>query len=491
MQLRPYQEAAIEGAREQFRRGAKRCLIICPTGGGKTVIASSIISAAEARGSRALFLAHRRELITQTADKLMRCGVKPGLIIAGQPRALQRAVQVASVQTLARHPDLLRSVDLIFIDEAHHFVEDSQYGEVLKFHAGARVVGLTATPWRLDGKGLADVFDSHVIASTPAKLRDEGYLTNVVGWTFVAVSTSSAKVKGGDFTGQSMEAAALAPKLVGNVVQEWKARAGGVRSVLFACTIAHSQAMALAFRDAGVAAEHLDGSTPAGERAAILARIRSGATRVLCNVNVATEGWDEPSLECVMLCRPTLSTSLALQMIGRGLRPFEGKTVARIHDHAGIFGAHGHPYAERSWSPELTAEVERGAMRDGDGAARVTSCPACRNVIDQWPCASCGFREPPKELPEAAEGIAVQVSESAAWQAAMAKEEERKGRAERFKRLDVLSKQQSFFRFVERCHGNVKQAAGRYRWFSGETEWPPRQWSDDALAQLAAQRAGQ
>ncbi len=478
METRPYQDECIEAVREKIRAGAKRVLVVAPTGSGKTVIASRMIQSAHAKGSRSLFLAHRKELIAQTVDKLGRFGVRAGVIQADARMQLHLPVQVASVQTLIRRPHAVQDVKLVFVDEAHHHTEKNLYGRILQWYPNAIVVGLTATPWRLDGQGLADVYEESVLAASPAQLRDMGFLVQAAGWAFIPVSTRAAKVKGGDFVGATLEAAALEAKVVGNVVGEWKQRAGGGRTVLFACTIAHSQAMARAFCAAGVAAEHLDGETPAAERAGILGRIRSGATRVLCNVNVATEGWDCPELECVLLCRPTLSTSLYLQMVGRVLRTCEGKSLARIHDHANCVRTHGHPYAERDYSPKHSANVDRKSA-DDRASLRDRKCPQCEALLVGLQCPACGFSMPVPVV-EHVEGEAVPLQENAAWQKAMAEESERKKLASRFRLLSEREKRDTFFRFVQRCGGNVRQATGRYRWYSGETEWPSRDWQAEA-----------
>ena len=271
MLLRPYQSEAIEAARAKFRANAKRTLLVLPTGGGKTVIASEIIRSAEARGSRVVFLAHRRELIAQTSDKLHRFGVRHGTIMAGERPAPQLAVQVASIQTLVRRLDAYPSFDLIFFDEAHHAAAGG-YQKVLELYPRARVVGLTATPWRLDGRGLADVFDSHVIVRTPKQLRDEGYLCAVGGWEFEAIDTTKARVQGGDFKAKDLEESASSKRVIGDVVEEWLRYSPGKRTVVFAVSIATSQLLTEAFVKAGVRAEHIDGEMETAQRDAIVAQ---------------------------------------------------------------------------------------------------------------------------------------------------------------------------------------------------------------------------
>ncbi len=463
IELRPYQTQAIDEARARLVGGAKRVLIVMATGGGKTIVAAEIIRSAQAKGSRVLFLAHRRELIAQTVDKLRRFGVEPGVIMAGHKMAPERQVQVASVQSLRNRVATAGDFDLLFVDEAHHVTKENTYSEMLELWPAARVVGLTATPWRLDGKGLADTFDSHVIVRTPKQLRDEGFLVGVSGWQYTPISTKGAKVSGGDFTAKSLEEPAMAPRVMGDIVWEWKVHAGNAQTVLFACTIAHSMAMTAAFRAAGVMAEHLDCDTPKDERAAILSRIASGETRVMCNVGIATEGWDCPSLSCVILARPTLSTSLFLQMVGRVLRPLEGKRSARIHDHAGCLASHGHPYADRDFSPTKSAKVKRG-----DGEAKAPECKKCGAVIDCYPCAECGYAPEPREIEAELDARRVAISESMAPISAAQK------KAEAWRQRSMVSKY-NLYQALKKRHG-WRMACGIYKSMSGETEWPQRAW---------------
>jgi len=496
--LRPYQDQAIEAARAHVRRGAKRVLIVMPTGGGKTVVASEIIRGATEKGSRTLFLAHRRELILQTCDKLRRFGVPHGVIMAGIRPALQHQVQVGSVQTLSQRSGVLERVDLLFIDEGHHATVKNQYGRLLVRWPNARVVGLTATPWRLDGQGLSDVFDAHVVATTPRQLRDEGFLTPVGGWEYEAINTDGARVSGGDFLAKDLQASATSQRVVGDIVSEWLLHAAGKRTVLFTVTVEQSQLMVEEFRKAGVPAEHVDGTMPTSERDAILRRLRSGQTLLVSNCNVLTEGFDCPELEVCILARPTLSTSLYLQMVGRVLRPCcldchapssalspvcevcgsaNVKRLARLHDHAGCLAAHGHPYAERDFNPQ---ESSRGARKSKkEGAARRLRCAACNSITSRWPCDACGYSPTPKELKLVYEPAAARKEIGADGAPAPAKARSTaEQRAEKWAlryRFDTDSSgRRAFYEAMVRKHG--EKAPFIYRWASGFTESAPKAW---------------
>lgn len=503
MDLRPYQLDAVEGCRTLIRERKKRILLIAPTGAGKTVMFSHIVSRAVERGSRALILAHRRELVKQASDKLLANGVHHGIIQAGFRPAPQRPVQVASVQTLARRPEACTQVDLVVVDECHHVTTENTYAKLLSWYPQAIILGVTATPWRLDGQGLADVFEGHVLTCTPRDLRDEGFLVPVGGWEYEGIDTSHARVRNGDYVAQDMHAAATSRKVVGDIVTEWLKFAAGKRTVLFAVTVEHSQQMVEAFRKEGVPAEHLDGNTPTAERDAVLERLRSGQTLVVCNCNVLTEGFDCPELEVCVLARPTLSTSLYLQMVGRALRPVcfdcrgpvswgdercgcgssNIKRLARIHDHAGCLAAHGHPYAERDYSPTLTARVSRGDAEDPRGRSRVRRCKECKAVLAGLQCDACGWK--PTQLELVQEELAARRAigaDGSAPKSERAKETDDE-RARRWKVRfagDELWKRDFFERMVAK-HG-IDKGARVYWWFSGKLERPPTQWLVEARA---------
>jgi DNA repair protein RadD len=480
MNLRPYQLDAIERVRERIREGQKKVLVVAPTGAGKTIMFSEILSKAAERGSRSIVLAHRRELVAQTAAKVLACGVEPGVIASGIKPARHRSVQVASLQTLLNRS--MPEAEIIVVDEAHHHTMSSAYQRVISAYPNAIVLGFTATPWRLDGAGLADVYPSSVLVASPRELRELGFLVPVGGWQYAPIDTRNVKVKGGDYDAKGVESAAMSAKLFGEIVGEWKEHAGGVRTVLFACTIRHSMALAQAFRDAGVAAEHLDGETPTAERDAILARVKSGATRVLCNVNVATEGWDCPELECCILARPTLSTSLYLQMVGRVLRPFEGKTMARIHDHARCLATHGHPYAERDYSPEKSMRASR---KDSEaGVSRVLKCDKCGSATSRWPCDACSWVPPETNVEHqlAAKRVAIVDVNTPKWSKETQKAQEMLKKAATWK-LKTLSEKRHVFEWLVQQHGE-RPAVGIYRAMSGESEWPPYSWRTGETARV-------
>jgi superfamily II DNA or RNA helicase len=334
-------------------------LIVAPTGSGKTVVAAHIMARAVESGRHVLFVAHRRELIDQCFRKLEDSGIgQVGVIMAGDPRRNPGAsVQVASIDTLRHRAK--PEANLVIVDEAHRALAKS-YVELAAMYPAAVHLGLTATPYRADGRGLCDAYDALVVVASPKELIAEGFLVEPTVYTLAAhelPDLSAVKVKGGDYEEGALAKVVDRPALVGNVVEHWLRHSEGQRTVAFAVSIEHSKHMVERFQAAGVPAEHLDGETPNCTRAAILGRLETGRTRVVANVGVLCEGWDQPSVKCCVLARPTKSTGLYLQQAGRILRPWTDPTTGQparaiLIDHAGCVLEHGLPQADRELSLE-------------------------------------------------------------------------------------------------------------------------------------------
>ena len=389
--LRPYQVDAIRRVDAQIAAGARRVLLVAPCGAGKTTIAASIIQARLDAGKQILFLAHRRELIAQAYRRLLDLGLREdqvGVMMASDPRRRPAAkVQVASVDTL-RHRAKPHA-DVVFVDEAHRSRARS-YRDIAAAYPTAVHLGLTATPYRADGKGLRESYDELLVVASPRQLIEQGFLVEPRVMTVppsALPDLSRLRVRGGDYDEGALSEAVNQRTLVGNIVEHWTRHAPGVRTVAFAVSIAHSQHIVERFREAGVAAEHLDGSTPTLERDAILSRLECGETLVVSNCGVLCEGWDLPSVKCAILARPTKSTGLYLQQAGRILRPWNDQP-AIVLDHAGCAIDHGLPHDDRVFSLDgvrTLSELERKKLRP-------RACPACFSVVARGVriCPVCG-----------------------------------------------------------------------------------------------------
>jgi len=382
---RDYQKRAIDRARAVIRGGKNKPLIVAPTGSGKTVIACAIVEAAEKKGSRTLFVAHRRELIEQTSKKLDEIGIDHGVIKAGHPRVRpELPVQVGSVQTLARR--LGKGGDpyrLVIVDEAHHATAAS-YRTVLEASPDAVVLGLTATPYRADGTALGDVFNELIEVTTIGDLIEARHLVEPRVFGRQPPDLSKVQRVGNDYNLGQLAAVMDQAELVEDIVKAWNEKAAGRLTAVFAVNIEHSKHIAASFLRAGISAGHVDGEMKEDERASVLERLAKGELRVVSNCNILTEGWDLPPCSCVVLARPTRSRSLWKQMCGRALRPAPevGKVDCLILDHAGCWKRFGF-----LTDPEENSLKGREKEHSGQGFR----CPFCGEEMRGWPkfCPVC------------------------------------------------------------------------------------------------------
>ena len=384
--LRPYQHTCIENIRSAIRAGKRRILLVCPTGAGKTLTGASMIAGALSKGNRSIFVAHRREIIDQTAVAFARLGITSiGIIRAQDDRADgSQPIQIASIQTLARRAKP-KDIAIVFIDECHRSMAASYQKHLFEAFPDAIFVGLTATPCRADGKPLGRAtpestagFDDLIIGARYSELIEGGFIRAPrVYSTPVLPDLKGVGTKGGDYDPSELEQAVNRSVIVGDIVRNWQKHAQGRRTVVFAVTVAHSMALRDEFINAGVRAEHLDGETPEPERDAILERLRTGRSEVVCNVNVLAEGWDSPPVKCLVLARPTKSLCLYMQQAGRILRPWKDEMGVDVEpiilDHGCCVDRHGFPHEDREWS--LSAKPKRS------GAMPVKMCPECFAMI--------------------------------------------------------------------------------------------------------------
>jgi DNA repair protein RadD len=405
IELHPFQRDAVDQIEREISAERRRLLYVAPTGAGKTVVGAEIINRAVERHQRVLVIAHRREIITQTRDKLIANGVNPGIVLAGFEDELRpyANVQVAGIQTL--HARAIRSnrmpmpaATYLIIDEAHH-ARASTYQKVLDQYPEAVVIGLTATPVRGDGRGLGNIFETMVEAPQIAELIKLGHL--VPTKVYAPVDCDIAKgvrTQTGDYVVSALSARMNTDQLVGDVVADWLKHGERRRTVAFAVDVAHSVHIRNAFLEFDVRAEHLDGSTPKTERDAILERLRSGETEIVTNCAVLTEGFDCPDVGCIVLARPTKKLGLYRQMIGRGLRPADGKSDCVILDHSGAVYRHGLPedYVEWKLDVDRRAENPTQARRERGEEPKLRECPSCKTVMAAPPCHACGWMPAPR-----------------------------------------------------------------------------------------------
>lgn len=402
--LRPYQEDMLVRTRAALQRH-KRVLLQAPTGAGKTALTVYMMGRAAEQGKRSMFLVHQTELLSQTSRALWAQKLEHGMIAAGRSRSRQPA-QVASVQTLVRRLDQYERPDLIIIDECHRSASAS-YQAILEHWPGVRVVGLTATPQRTDGKGLDDTYETIVLGPSIRELMDAGYLCDYE--IFAPPNTidlSSVKTRMGDYDKGELEATLDKPTITGDAVATYRKHASGKRCVVMCVSIKHAEHVRDSYLAAGVPAEMIEGSMTNKEREEVLNRMRTGQTLVIAQVQLLIEGVDIPSIEVVQWLRPTQSLIVWMQGNGRGLRPSPGKQSLLILDQVGNWSRHGLPDDDREWSLEGRKKGKRKS--DDEPDVRVQQCQQCYHVFRPGvsECPSCGApveRKEPRKL-EVVEG---------------------------------------------------------------------------------------
>lgn len=330
MELRPYQQEARTAVESEWDSGNTRTLLVLPTGCGKTIVFAKISEDRVRQGDRVLILAHRGELLDQAADKIksatgLICSTEKAEQSCLDSESRWYRVTVGSVQSLMRESRLNRFApdyfSTIIIDEAHHAVSDS-YQRVLNYFDTARVLGVTATPDRGDMRELGNVFDSLAYEYTLPRAIKEGYLSPIKAVTIpLKLDLSGVGMQSGDFKPGDLDCA-LDPYLW-QIAEEMKKYCSDRKTVVFLPLIKTSQKFRDILNDSGFRAAEVNGNSD--DRAEILADFDAGKYNVLCNSMLLTEGWDCPSVDCVIVLRPTKVRSLYCQMVGRGTRLCEGK----------------------------------------------------------------------------------------------------------------------------------------------------------------------
>lgn len=334
MELRDYQQEARESIQNEWQNGVKKTLLVLPTGCGKTIVFSKVIEDRVKKGERVLVLAHRGELLEQAADKLEKStGLKTATEKAEQTSiGSWFRVVVGSVQTMMRQSRLERFpidfFDTIIIDEAHHCISDS-YQRVLQYFEQAYVLGVTATPDRGDMKNLGSYFESLAYEYTLPKAIKSGYLSPIKALTIpLKLDLSSVGQQAGDFKSSDL-GSALDPYLDSIAEEMWKV-AKDRKIVVFLPLVKTSQKFTEILNRKGFRAAEVNGDSK--DRAEILEDFDNDKYNVLCNSMLLTEGWDCPSVDCVVVLRPTKVRSLYSQMIGRGTRLHPGKNELLLLD---------------------------------------------------------------------------------------------------------------------------------------------------------------
>jgi DNA repair protein RadD len=397
IELREYQEESVAAVFDYFSTRPGNCVLSLPTGSGKSIVQAELLRRALAAypAERFLLVTHVRELLQQNHDRLLDVWPEApvGLYSAGLKHRDVRQITIAGIQSIYKRPALVGDVGLVIVDECH-LVPRSGTGMYLSLLEGLkrtnpslRVLGLTATPYRLDSGPLVEgedsIFNGVAYEADILALVEQGYLSrlrNRIGAT--RADLHKVHVRGGDFVESELESIMDAEALVDAVANEVVPLLADRRKwLIFCCGVTHAAHVARVLNERGVATGCVTGETPGDERDAILSRFDTGQLRALTNCNVLTTGFDQPDIDAIVMLRPTLSTGLYVQQCGRGMRTADGKTDCLVLDYAGNVMRHG----------PVTRPIVN--QKGGGGEAVLKECPECHDVIPGGCtiCPQCGY----------------------------------------------------------------------------------------------------
>lgn len=362
--LREYQVDLVERLSKSWRTGHKAPCIVLPCGGGKSVIVAEVAKRTAENGKNVLFLVHRKELCDQIRNTFRWWGVDMDL------------VNVMMVQTASRRAEKLTEPTLIITDENHHS-KAASYRKIYDAFPQAFRVGVTATPVRIDGSGLGDVNDDLIIGVTAKWLIENKCLAPYDYYApATEVDMSSLHTKRGEYDMAEAEQMLSDKCVYGDVIKHYREHANDAKAVCYCVSVRYSQRMAEEFCEAGIPAKHIDGGTPKSERDKIISDFRNGDVKILCNVDLISEGFDVPDCGCAILLRPTKSLTLYIQQAMRCMRYQDGKKAV-ILDHVGNVMRFGMPDADREWTLETVKKKQVDPFS-------VVACEHCYYVFPKY-----------------------------------------------------------------------------------------------------------
>lgn len=455
MELRPYQHKAVADVRAAFASGNRSVCLTAPCGAGKTVIFSAIAKLAKSKNTRTAILVHRDSLLTQASGKLNEFGINHGIIAPGHYNGGE-SISVASVMTLVRRLDR-HEFDLLIVDECHHGVSQS-YDKIFKRYPNARVLGVTATPARTDGRGLDSVFQSLVKGPSIADLIADGYLVEPLTYGPIhKLDLSGIKTQMGDYDQKQLAAHLDTPRVTADAVKHYSEICPGVPAICFCVNRKHCEDVAASFTAAGYRSVPVDGSMGLATIRGRIAGLSDGSVQVLTACDLISEGTDIPSVVCAINLRPTKSLALHIQQAGRALRPVysnghdlstrsgrlaaiaaSSKPKAILLDHAANCLRHMTVDEPHEW----TLEGRKRNTRKGEGSLPIKQCRKCFAVFrPAAKCPKCGHvAEVDTALPDVVNGT-LSLIDKAALQRAKKKEE---GACKTLADLQALGKKRGY-----------------------------------------------
>lgn len=382
--LYDYQTELVTKARKSLATGNKGVLIQSPPGSGKSVVIAEIARLTTDKGNRVMFLVHRKELVEQITETFKANEVNLDLCT------------IMTVTKVANRLTLLPKPNLIITDETHHS-RAKTYRNIYDYYSDVPRLGFTATPWRMNGKGFDDIYSEMVEGKSVKWLIENNRLAPYEYYSIPEADIGKLqKSSTGDYTNKSIEKA-LKSTIFGDVVDNYLKVANGQKTILYAHSIEYSQKFADEFKSAGIKAVHVDSKTPSAERDEIMDDFRNGKIKVLCNVDLISEGFDVPDCTCVIMARPTDSLVLYLQQSMRCMRYQENKT-ATIIDHVANYTRHFLPDTDRKWDLK-GFEKKRKKQQQSENEIVIKECPNCFGVMESksliendFHCPYCNFK---------------------------------------------------------------------------------------------------
>lgn len=391
-QLWPHQQEIYAKARESLRTH-QAVLLQSATGSGKTQIGTHAVRSATEKGNSVIWLAHRRELLEQTSKTFFNAGVPHSLLMAGNRHNARLRATIASVGTLVNRLDTLAPPRVLVVDEAHHSVAGS-FDKIIRWveSGGGKVIGLTATPWRLSGEGLDSHYQHMLLGKPVSWLIANGFLSDFRAYAPASPDLTGVHTLAGDYVKNEIEKVMVGKAIVADCVSQWRRYALGKRTIGFAVSVEHSQLMAEEFVRAGVPAAHIDANTPPHVRRQHILNFATGHLQVLWNCDLFSEGFDlsaiadrDVPIESVIQARPTKSLTMHLQQVGRALRrkPYP----AILLDLCGNLARLGLPDHPHEWTLEGRPKKGRSG-KGGEETPMTRKCQSC-DVLFPIVLASC------------------------------------------------------------------------------------------------------
>lgn len=384
--LRDYQINSIELIKEEFKKGFNKVMLVLPTGAGKSVIACEMIKRSVKKGNNVIFVVRGVSLINQMSQTLFREYVDHGVIQSNHwNKRPNSKVQIVSIDTIISRKNYPKA-DFIIIDEVDQATSKG-YKEFLSKYNNSFILGVTATPFFI--KPITHAVESYVAPISMQGLIDKNYLCpfkyyapNVPDLSEVKVSSSTK-----DYVNDQLEEVMVQGSLTGEIIKHWKSLGQNRPTLCFAVNVKHSKILVERFNKSGIPAAHCDANTPQNERDEIFLKLKNGEIKIVCNVGIATRGFDAPYVSCLIIARPTKSLNLHIQILGRGTRLHDGKENCLVLDHAGNIQQHGFPTDER--------EINLYGKATETFTKTSKICKECFAVYRGPICPECGVKAPP------------------------------------------------------------------------------------------------